>query len=95
MINSINITLFFHYPETINNIVLEEKFKNFFEKRFNGEFNFNCYITTKSAPSNECELIVIDLFENKFEKVEIYNDLNCYIKSLFQYQTLEIKINYF
>ena len=55
----IYINIFVHYPETYNETIVSNIFKEYFKDN-------NLYVKVKSAPSNENEMIVVKT-DNKEE----------------------------
>lgn len=60
------MNIYVHYPEVYNSSVINNKLENYINDYFkinkpkNSEFDFS-YLTIKSAPSNEEQMMVIDI----------------------------------
>jgi hypothetical protein len=102
---NIYIKVFVHYPEVYNCTVINDRFDKYFDKYFkinellNSKYEGKCYVTFKTAPHNENQMIVIDLeFTDKLDesinKDKIELEWKEFISVYFDKQINDIIINF-
>ena len=88
------ITMFVHYPETLNSNSISNNFNKFFvdNNLFDLFDNLKCHVEIKSAPGDEEEFLKIEINfgkykDNIFDKEKLILILNKYVND-----SLKIKI---
>lgn len=96
------MNLYVHYPEVYNASVINNKLENYINDYFkinkpkNSEFDFS-YLTIKSAPSNEEQMMVIDVMfldgiDESINKDRLIKEWKEYFNNYFNNEIKEIII---
>lgn len=102
---NIFINIFVHYPEIYNSEVINRRMNIYFNEYFsnnkpsNSEFDGNTYVTFKSAPSDENQMIKIDIVfshevDESINKHEILSKWEDYLFIYFDRQIPEFYYNF-
>lgn len=98
------MNLYVHYPEVYNASVINNKLENYINDYFkinkpkNSEFDFS-YLTIKSAPSNEEQMMVIDVMfldgiDESINKDRLIKEWKEYFYNYFNNEIKEIIIKF-
>lgn len=91
------ITMFVHYPETLNSNSISNNFNKLFvdNNLFDLFDNLKCYVDIKSAPCNEEEFLKIEINlgkykDNIFDKEKLILILNKYVNDSFKIKIVNV-----